>query len=151
MEMGEGCRVFAGVEALRQKAPFLYVDEVIEQVDSLSLRGTVKFDVTLGRFFDPERVPGIFALEALAQLSGILLLQANGSSVGGFLVGLDDVELGELRPTPTEVHLHVCVLALSGRMSRLTGTAHIDGRLWCRARLAIQHPVAIRTTKEVDR
>lgn len=141
-EMGEGYRVPAGVEALRQKAPFVYVDKVLQQADSLSLRGTVTFDATSGRFFDPENVPGTFALEALAQLSGILLLRVTGSSVGGFLVGLDDVELGELRPAPSELHLHVWVAGLNGRLSRLIGTAHIDGRLWCRARLAIQHPAA---------
>lgn len=146
--MGEGYRMFAGVTDLRQKAPFVYVDTVSQQADFLSLRGTVRFDDNSGRFFDPESVPGIFALEALAQLSGILLLRVKGSSTGGFLVGLDDVELGELHPTPTEVKLHVRVVGLSGSLSRLTGTAHIDGRLWCRARLAIRHPVAPLTSME---
>jgi 3-hydroxymyristoyl/3-hydroxydecanoyl-(acyl carrier protein) dehydratase len=142
-KMNEPRRVPQEVAELRQKTPFVYVDTVSQEADSLSLGGTVTFDASRGRFFDPESVPGIFALEALAQLSGILLLRLTGSSRGGLLVGLDDVELGELRPAPAEVHLYVRVVGLSSRLSRLLGTAHIDGRLWCRARLAIHHHHAI--------
>jgi 3-hydroxymyristoyl/3-hydroxydecanoyl-(acyl carrier protein) dehydratase len=119
--------------------PFVYVDTICQDSDFLSLKGTVTFDASGARFFDPESVPGIFALEALAQLSGILLLRVTGSSRGGLLVGLDDVELGELHSAPAKVNLYVRVLGLNNRLSHLKGTAHIDGRLCCRARLAILH------------
>ena len=137
--MSEQHRVCAGVTDLRQKMPFVYVDTVCKDSDLLSLKGTVTFDASGRRFFDPERVPGIFALEALAQLSGILLHRMTGSTRGGLLVGLDEVEMGELRSAPAKVNLYVRVLGLSSRLSRLKGTAHIDGRLCCRARLASHH------------
>jgi|GEM_PF-5274271 len=140
--MAERRRVFAGVGELRQKRPFVYVDRVWQEDDALSLKGVVTFDTSRERFFDPESVPGIFALEALAQLSGILLLRLTGYPRGGLLVGLDDVELGELRRAPADVHLYVHVVGLSSRLSRLRGTAHIDGCLWCRALLAIHHQYA---------
>jgi 3-hydroxymyristoyl/3-hydroxydecanoyl-(acyl carrier protein) dehydratase len=102
----------------------------------------VTFEASKARFFDPAGVPGIFALEALAQLSGILLLRVTGSSKGGLLIGLDDVELGELCSAPVKVNLYVRLVGLSNRLSRLRGTARIDGRLCCRARLAIHHEIS---------
>jgi 3-hydroxymyristoyl/3-hydroxydecanoyl-(acyl carrier protein) dehydratase len=127
------------VSELRQRTPFIYIDTVRQGADFLSLGGTVTFDVSRERFFDPESVPGVFALEALAQLSGILLLRLTGSSRGGLLVGLDDVKLGECRPAPAELNLKVQLVGFSNRLSRLAGTAYIDGRLCCSARLAIHH------------
>jgi 3-hydroxymyristoyl/3-hydroxydecanoyl-(acyl carrier protein) dehydratase len=127
---------------LRQKRPFVYVDTVCQVKDSLSLEGTVTFDACGTRFFDPENVPGIFALEALAQLSGILLIRVTGRSRGGFLVGLDGVELGEFRSAPAKVNLCVQILRLNSRLSSLIGTAHIDRCLCCRAVLAIHHQFA---------
>lgn len=140
--MSERHQVCAGVTDLRQKSPFLYIDTVCQERSSLSLKGTVTFDASGARFFDPESVPGIFAIEALAQLSGILLLRMTGVSRGGLLVGLDDVEMGEFRSAPAEVNLCVRVLRLSTHLSRLRGTAHINGRVCCRALLAIHHQVA---------
>lgn len=78
--------------ALPHERPFKFVDEIVEHTPGESAVGTVVFDadhpVFAGHLPNNPIVPGVIVIEALAQLSGCVLVRPGGDTGGrsmGFL------------------------------------------------------------------
>lgn len=77
------------IQYLPQKPPFLFVDEVLEQVPFERARGAVRFEAG-HRIFENHLpgeplVPGVIIIEALAQLAGLALIPPEGKPIRGYL------------------------------------------------------------------
>ncbi|MCX7560537.1 hypothetical protein OS190_13250 [Sulfitobacter sp. F26204] len=112
---------------LRQTLPFLYVDKVCAVSDDLTeILGAVTF-AHPERYLPPSRNP--LLIEALAQLSSLLLRNFTNSRAGGVLASVEDARwLGTLDPhTPAE--LSVRIHKISFPLFSLTGTVRQNGEI----------------------
>lgn len=88
------------ISLLRQKPPFLYVDKITElKSDYSGVSGEVTF--AQENRYVTEPYPDVLMLEAMAQLSSILLRFRTGSSLGGVLVAIESVEFS----APLDPHI----------------------------------------------
>ncbi len=124
-------------ECIPHRDPFLFVDEVIELEDKISIKAKRIFDdkqeFFKGHFPDYTIVPGVLLTEALAQTGGILVnysfkdeLKESGFS-NAFLMGLNKCKFR--KPVLPNQEITLCV-ELTKRRSRLLffrGEAFVDG------------------------
>lgn len=124
-------------ECIPHRDPFLFVDEVIELEDKVSIKAkrtfTDKQDFFRGHFPDYPIVPGVILTEALAQTGGILVnycfkeeLKESGFT-NAFLMGVNNCKFR--KPVLPNQEITLCV-ELTKRRSRLLffrGEAFVDG------------------------
>ena len=124
-------------ECIPHRDPFLFVDEVIELEDKISIKAkrtfTDKQDFFRGHFPDYPIVPGVILTEALAQTGGILVnycfkeeLKESGFT-NAFLMGVNNCKFR--KPVLPNQEITLCV-ELTKRRSRLLffrGEAFVDG------------------------
>lgn len=120
--------------------PFLLVDTVVEL--EAGKRGVGIKNVTAnepffqGHFPDFPIMPGVLIVEALAQLSGIILA-SSGEHEGkiGLFAGIDNVRFKrQVKPGDT-LRLEMSVGAVRRSIGTGSGTATVDGELACKADL----------------
>jgi 3-hydroxyacyl-[acyl-carrier-protein] dehydratase len=120
--------------------PFLLVDTVVEL--EAGTRGVGIKNVTAnepffqGHFPDFPIMPGVLIVEALAQLSGIILA-SSGEHEGkiGLFAGIDNVRFKrQVKPGDT-LRLEMTVGAVRRSIGTGSGTATVDGELACKADL----------------
>jgi 3-hydroxyacyl-[acyl-carrier-protein] dehydratase len=120
--------------------PFLLVDTVVEL--EAGARGVGIKNVTAnepffqGHFPDFPIMPGVLIVEALAQLSGIILARS-GEHEGkiGLFAGIDNVRFKrQVKPGDT-LRLEMAVGAVRRSIGTGSGTATVDGELACKADL----------------
>jgi len=124
-------------ECIPHRDPFLFVDEVIELEDKVSIKAKRTFtdnqDFFRGHFPDYPIVPGVILTEALAQTGGILVnycfkeeLKESGFT-NAFLMGVNNCKFR--KPVLPNQEITLCV-ELTKRRSRLLffrGEAFVDG------------------------
>lgn len=124
-------------ECIPHRDPFLFVDEVTELEDKVSIKAkrvfTDKQDFFRGHFPDYPIVPGVILTEALAQTGGILVnysfkqeLKESGYT-NAFLMGVNNCKFR--KPVLPNQEITLCV-ELTKRRNRLLffrGEAFVDG------------------------
>ncbi len=110
---------------LRQTWPFLYVDEVCAVSDDMSeIVGAVTF-AHPDRYLPPSRRP--LMIEALAQLSSLLLRNFTNSRAGGVLASVEDAKWEGALNSHERAELTVRVHDISFPLFSLTGTVRQNG------------------------
>lgn len=120
------------ISSLRQKAPFLYVDSITGcNPEMTSISGEVTF-AQKNRYL-PELFPDVLMLEAMAQLSSVLLRFYTGSTLGGVLVAIDNAKFLAPLKSDFPVQIKVDVLKQDLPIFGLKGTVSQHGKLLCQA------------------
>jgi hypothetical protein len=115
------------VAGLRQTPPFRYVDALTGfGADGLSLGGTVRL-AGPGRYSPGQ--PEMLLVEALAQLSGVLLQTRLQSRLGGVLAAIETARWHAAPDPQAEAALAVRVIQESFPIFTLAGTVHQRGAL----------------------
>ena len=127
------------IEALPQKPPFLFVDD-LELVEHLERAvGSVTFHaghpVFENHLPDEPLVPGVILIEALAQLSGIVMMPPGGRLAKGYLAAVRNIRFRRLvrpgeRVTISSRHVRKLGTAASFEVSaEVDGTLAVSGQL----------------------
>jgi UDP-3-O-[3-hydroxymyristoyl] N-acetylglucosamine deacetylase/3-hydroxyacyl-[acyl-carrier-protein] dehydratase len=134
LDIGEIMRI------LPHRYPFLLVDRVVE-IDGFRRAVGVKNVTVNEQFFQGHWpgmpvMPGVLIIEALAQLSGVLLMRKLENT--GRLAALLSIDRVKLRRTVVpgdQLQLEVETLKLKARTGRVQGRATVEGELAAEARM----------------
>ncbi len=128
------------IEMLPHRYPFLLVDRVTELVEGERIAGiknvTINEPFFQGHFPGVPIMPGVLQLEALAQLSGILLLQ-NPEDWGSlaYFMAIDKARFRNPVVPGDQLILVSEVLKKKRRLLKVHGRASVEGKVVCEAEL----------------
>lgn len=124
------------VAALKQAPPFRYVDDIFEgSPNAKTLAGWVELKASEARYFDPA-LSNVLLIEALAQLSGIIIRRETGLSFGGLLIGVETAAFAPYQPKRSGILLHVEIVEANLPLFRMSAGAYQNGETLCRCTLS---------------
>lgn len=128
------------LEYLPHRYPFLLIDRVIMIEDGKRIEGiknvTINEPFFQGHFPGWPVMPGVLQLEALAQLSGILLLKKPEDRGNlAFFMAVDKARFRKPVLPGDQLRLIGEVLKLKKRLLKVKGTAMVEGTVVCEAEL----------------
>jgi 3-hydroxyacyl-[acyl-carrier-protein] dehydratase len=127
-------------DVLPHRPPFLFVDEVVEIVESSSAKGlwrlTGEEPFFAGHFPGRPTLPGVLMVEALAQLGGIALLSdARYAGKLPLFGGIDKARFRRQVGPGDTLEMEVVLDQLGATAGKGHGTAKVGGQVACQASL----------------
>jgi 3-hydroxyacyl-[acyl-carrier-protein] dehydratase len=120
--------------------PFLLIDKIIELKEGENAIGvknvTANEEFFNGHFPDYLVMPGVLIVEALAQLSGIIMLQKeeNREKIG-LLTGIENCRFKKQVRPGDQLYLEVEMTRVRGSVAKAHGIAKVDNNIVCEADL----------------
>jgi 3-hydroxyacyl-[acyl-carrier-protein] dehydratase len=123
-------------EIIRHRYPFLLVDKILELEEGKRAVGiknvTANEEFFNGHFPDYPVMPGVLIVEALAQVSAVVMLTKEGNQGRlGLLVGIDKCRFKQQVKPGDQLRLEIEITRLKGPIGKGTGIATVDGTLVC--------------------
>ncbi len=125
---------------LPHRYPFLLVDRVVEVTPGKSIVGLKNVSINepffMGHFPRDPVMPGVLIIEALAQVSGVLVLKSRGlqlsdSDVIYHLAGLEKVRFKKVVRPGDQLLLHAELLTLRKKIAKFQTVATVAGEQAC--------------------
>lgn len=123
-------------EIIRHRYPFLLVDKILELEEGKRAVG-IKNVTANEKFFNGHFpyypvMPGVLIVEALAQVSAVVMLTKEGNQGRlGLLVGIDKCRFKQQVKPGDQLRLEIEITRLKGPIGKGTGIATVDGTLVC--------------------
>ncbi len=114
---------------LPHRAPFLFVDSILSLDSGRQASGVKCVTHETGQY------PGMFLLEAMAQLGGIAAAEKGGE--GGFLAAVDRVRFHRPVQAGDRIMISARIVKTFGRLYLLEGEARVDDELLATADLTL--------------
>lgn len=126
--------------AIRHRYPFLLVDRVLELEQgkkAVAMKNvTINEEFFNGHFPKYPVMPGVLIVEALAQVSAIIMLTKEGNEGRlGLLAGIDQCRFKKQVKPGDQLRLEVEITRLKGAIGKGRGIATVDGELVCETEL----------------
>ncbi|WP_277587593.1 3-hydroxyacyl-ACP dehydratase FabZ [Psychrobacillus antarcticus] len=123
-------------EIIRHRYPFLLVDRILELEEGKRAVGiknvTANEDFFNGHFPNYPVMPGVLIVEALAQVSAVVMLTKEGNQGRlGLLVGIDKCRFKQQVKPGDQLRLEIEITRLKGPIGKGKGIATVDGTLVC--------------------
>lgn len=123
-------------EIIKHRYPFLLVDKILELEEGKRAVGiknvTVNEDFFNGHFPNYPVMPGVLIVEALAQVSAVVMLTKEGNQGRlGLLAGIDNCRFKRQVKPGDQLRLEVEITRLKGPIGKGKGIATVDGELAC--------------------
>ncbi len=124
------------MQVLPHRYPLLLVDRVLEIELGKRIVGLKNVSINepyfQGHFPGFPLMPGVYILEALAQVGGILMIKSLGLEVGKYAVvfaGIDDARFKKPVYPGDQLILELEVITLKKSLSKMKGTAKVDDQV----------------------
>jgi len=142
------------MEILPHRYPILLVDKILSIEEGKKIVGlknvSANEPVFQGHFPGFPLFPGVYILEAMAQVGGILMIKSLNLEIGKYAIvfaGIDDARFKRpVYPGDTLI-LELEVVSLKRTLSKMKGTAKVEGELVASATLL----AAARKLEEIKR
>jgi len=127
-------------EVLLHRYPFLLVDRVLELEEgkrAVAIKNvTINEEFFNGHFPNYPVMPGVLIVEALAQVSAIIMLTKEGNQGRlGLLAGIDNCRFKKQVKPGDQLCLEVEITRLKGAIGKGRGVATVDGEIACETEL----------------
>lgn len=127
-------------EVIRHRYPFLLVDRIMELEEGKRAVGikniTANENFFNGHFPDYPVMPGVLIVEALAQVSAVVMLTKEGNKGRlGLLAGIDKCRFKKQVKPGDQLRLEIEITRLKGPIGKCKGIATVDGELVCEAEI----------------
>ena len=127
-------------EVIRHRYPFLLVDRIMELEEGKRAVGikniTANENFFNGHFPDYPVMPGVLIVEALAQVSAVVMLTKEGNKGRlGLLAGKDKCRFKKQVKPGDQLRLEIEITRLKGPIGKCKGIATVDGELVCEAEI----------------
>lgn len=123
-------------EIIKHRYPFLLVDRILKLEEGKRAVGiknvSANEDFFKGHFPDYPIMPGVLIVEALAQVSAVVMLTKEGNHGRlGLLVGIDKCRFKQQVKPGDQLRLEIEITRLKGPIGKGKGIATVDGELVC--------------------
>ena len=127
-------------EIIKHRYPFLLVDRILELEEGKRAVGmknvTINENFFNGHFPNYPVMPGVLIVEALAQVSAVVMLTKEGNQGRlGLLAGVDNCRFKRQVKPGDQLRLEVEITRLKGPIGKAKGIATVDGELACEAEI----------------
>lgn len=127
-------------EIIKHRYPFLLVDRVLELEEGKRAVGiknvTANEEFFNGHFPGYPIMPGVLIVEALAQVSAIVMLTKEGNEGRlGLLAGIDKCRFKRQVKPGDQLRLEVEITRVIGPIGKGKGIATVDGEIVCETEL----------------
>ncbi|MBD8521070.1 3-hydroxyacyl-ACP dehydratase FabZ [Lysinibacillus fusiformis] len=127
-------------EILPHRYPFLLVDRIEELEEGKRAVGlknvTINEEFFNGHFPQYPVMPGVLIVEALAQVSAVIMLTKEGNEGRlGLLAGIDQCRFKKQVKPGDQLRLEVEITRVKGSIGKGKGIATVDGELACEMEL----------------
>ncbi len=123
------------LEILPHRYPLLLVDKVLEMKLGKKIVGLKNVSMNepyfQGHFPGFPLMPGVYILEAMAQLGGILMIKSLELEIGKYAVvfaGIDEARFKRPVYPGDQLIMELEVISLKKTLSKMKGTATVDGQ-----------------------
>lgn len=128
------------MDIIRHRYPFLLVDKILELDEGKRAVGiknvTANEEFFNGHFQGYPVMPGVLIVEALAQVSAVVMLTKEGNEGRlGLLAGIDNCRFKKQVKPGDQLRLEVEITRLKGPIGKGKGIATVDGELVCESEL----------------
>jgi 3-hydroxyacyl-[acyl-carrier-protein] dehydratase len=124
------------MQVLPHRYPLLLVDRILEMEPGKRIVGLKNVSINepyfQGHFPGFPLMPGVYILEALAQVGGILMVKSLNLEIGKYAVvfaGIDDARFKRPVYPGDQLILEVDVISLKKSLSKMKGTAKVDNQV----------------------
>jgi 3-hydroxyacyl-[acyl-carrier-protein] dehydratase len=124
------------MQVLPHRYPLLLVDRILEMEPGKRIVGLKNVSINepyfQGHFPGFPLMPGVYILEALAQVGGILMIKSLGLEIGKYAVvfaGIDDARFKRPVYPGDQLILELDVISLKKSLSKMKGTAKVDNQV----------------------
>lgn len=123
-------------QTIKHRYPFLLVDKILEINEGKRAVGiknvTVNEEFFNGHFSNYPVLPGVLIVEALAQVSAVIMLSMEGNEGKlGLLAGIDNCRFKQQVKPGDQLRLEVEINRVKGRIGKGKGKATVNGMLVC--------------------
>jgi len=127
-------------EVVRHRYPFILIDRILELEEGKRAVGiknvTANEKLFNGHFPDYPVMPSVLIVEALAQVSAVVMLTKEGNQGRlGLLAGIDKCRFKHQVKPGDQLRLEVEITRLKGSIGKGKGIATVDGELVCETEL----------------
>jgi 3-hydroxyacyl-[acyl-carrier-protein] dehydratase len=124
------------MQVLPHRYPLLLVDRILEMEPGKRIVGLKNVSINepyfQGHFPGFPLMPGVYILEALAQVGGILMVKSLNLEIGKYAVvfaGIDDARFKKPVYPGDQLILELDVISLKKSLSKMKGTAKVDNQV----------------------
>ncbi|MFN3869882.1 MAG: 3-hydroxyacyl-ACP dehydratase FabZ [Aquificaceae bacterium] len=124
------------MEILPHRYPILLVDKILEMEEGKRIVGvknvSVNEPVFQGHFPNFPLMPGVYILEAMAQVGGILMIKSLGLEIGKYAIvfaGIDEARFKRPVYPGDQLFMELEVISLKKSLSKMKGTAKVGGEV----------------------
>jgi UDP-3-O-[3-hydroxymyristoyl] N-acetylglucosamine deacetylase/3-hydroxyacyl-[acyl-carrier-protein] dehydratase len=129
------------LQYLPHRYPFLLVDRVVEYEERKRIVGiknvTINEPFFVGHFPGRPIMPGVLIIEAMAQVGGLLMLDAidNPEDKVVYFMSLDNVKWRRPVTPGDQIRFEIEVLQIRGTTCRMKGVGTVDGHVVAEAEM----------------